>query len=215
MNSELERRFDLIIEDLEFAKQIKSPLVLFTSDGRCVGLEENLFYIRTAQFSRPTELRSVIVYTKDIASYVKAVDRNIIGHLKDYELEFKYTPTLMSNIFGSIGLSIAPNYYESYSNSVLNNIYQVPISNSITFDINSDIGKEINDMTALDANVKIKIDPKHVMFINKRLLPIKKSDTVTIHIRDYNNGSYVSQLDIINNKCSTSTFIKYLYNIGY
>lgn len=195
------RYFDEIIADLRYAKEFKTPLVLFTSSGMAIGLGEEMSFIKTEiGIQRECYMRNYIIETKALASLLKELD-NQVG------LKFDFKPSFLEidNPLNSIGISIASSYTEYNVKMFLCEASTFKEVYSIQYKKDSDFMTDMKKLHADEGAVNLFVDHKYYLPMHKKILSYTATDDVYLTILDNGIAPYFfARFDILNKKKATN-----------
>ena len=195
------RYFNEIIADLRYAKEFKTPLVLFTSTGMAIGLGEEMSFVKTEiGIQHECYMRNYIIETKALASFLKELD-NQVG------LKFDFKPNFLEidNPLNSIGISIAPSYTEYnvkaflYEASTFQEVYAMQYKKDNPFMV------DMKKLHADEGAVNLFISNRYYLPMHKKILSYTATDDVYLTILDKPESAYFfARFDVINKKKNTN-----------
>lgn len=177
------KHFDLVLEDLKYAKEFKTHSVLFTNEHSVIGLGEAGSYFRIEVGNEPKRsyLYDMIIETRSIQAVLKAADAGLLG-------QFIINPLMLTDTNGlvSIASGLHPQWIETMVFKSLK--WCTPFTQIYEEDItNSDEVKALKKLKADEGNILLKrmIENKpHIIPMNKKFIPLLASDKLTIRIFD-------------------------------
>lgn len=197
MISTTSEHFNEIIADLRYAKEFKTPYVLFTTDGQCIGYGESFSYIK-CELTRGTDcyLRGVILETKKFAKLLKEVDEN--PQAFDIEQVPLKWITPIDGVNMTLGLS--PNYIEYHIKQVLEEIRTMPPDEGMVLDKTDEFMEKYKALKADDGVVNLTMYDKYFIPLHKKLVPIVSTDNVRVSIRTRDELCYFYTLIYVTSK---------------
>ena len=187
-----EEHFDkMFIEDISYAKEFKSPIVLFMPDGSCVGLGDSYSYAKT-ETGLQKKSRTLFQIGLESKSFAKVIK----GQNETGSLGLIDTPLYIKTPYGDI--KKLPGVQELVF-SVGNFITQ-SLATPITYQGSLDIEfiSAFKTLKADEGGMPYVIDGKYYIILHKRLLSYIASDKVYVNIR-YVQGqpSFVCEFMIV------------------
>lgn len=191
MNSQKLELFNEQLADLAYAKDFKCPYVLFTSNGQAIGCGEGGFFMKTeVDRQRICSFRDIMIETKSIASYLKAVAFQLLEpNMADAYL-FKKSPTSIFNVFGEIPTVMTPSYHETRLKGALleaesfREVYTEDLSKDSPFMV------ELKSLKTDEGCVTLKINNKYIVMVHKKILSFKAAEQLSISILDEEAAPY-------------------------
>lgn len=201
--------FDLVLEDLRYAKEFKTHSVLFTTEHSVIGLGEAGSYFRIeGELLKRSYLSDMIIETKSIQAVLKAADAGLLG-------QFIINPLMLTDTNGlvSIASGLHPQWIETM-------IYKsqrwcTPFTQLYEEDItNTDEVKALRKLKADEGNILLKrmIDDKpHIIPMNKKFIPLLAGDRLRIRVFDETYATfYVCFITETKNERKFFTYIRCL-----
>lgn len=187
MNTMLESKYsDAIMADLEYVKEFKTPLVLFTSKGQAIGLGESMSYIKIEiGLDKICHLKNIIIETKSIAKLLKKEkeEKMRFGFLSNpLAIETEYDIT--------IATGLAPGFVENGIMKFLDDFNRGAFI--VTEKVLLNDTKYWNELKALKAENGIlnMVLEDIIIPLNKKLLPTVTTDKVEVQGFKSIQGNY-------------------------
>ena len=197
--------FDNIMSDLEYAKRFKSPEVLFTSVGDCVGIGDNGCYIKIKTVGKKiTTLRNISLVGKDVNQFLNSLKGKIYGKFKFYD-----TVSFLENPSLPIAKSMNPLLKEKIVHSILDFTSSCSYVPQYNIKENEEFMMRMKALKADEGSIPLNIDNHYLVFVNKRILQYKASDAINAKIYDNPMYQFYFINFIVSNKNEEyNTFIK-------
>lgn len=207
-----------ILSDFKYAKEFKTPLVLFTESHQVIGLGEFMSYVKIETNKQlQSFLSNTIVETKNFAKLFKAISK------QDLNTRIFYNGRNPMNLCTtkqlSIGLGIA---VEQVTYSILNlfkdiksNFAPVYIYDLTNGDFLNSLKKLKIDEGSIDLPIHTKDHGDWIIPMTKKMLPVVATDKVSvellIHKTNPNNlYAYICFLVVTKDKFVFETYFKIL-----
>jgi hypothetical protein len=197
MISTASEHFDEIIADLKYAKEFKTPYVLFTTNGQCIGYGESFSYMKTEiQLMKECYLRGVILETKKFARIIKAIEEN--PQRFDFtQIPLKWT-TPLEGIDITLGLS--PNYVEYNAICMMKEVDSLKQETRYVIDKTDEFMENYKNLKADDGVVNLTIEDRWFIPLHKKIVPIVSTDKVEVEIRSNDTIPYFYALVYVTSK---------------
>jgi hypothetical protein len=197
--------FDNIMSDLEYAKGFKSPEVLFTSMGECIGIGDDGCYIKIKRMgNKITFLRNMILIGKDINQFLNGLKGKIYDKFPFYD-----NISSLDNPSFPIAKGMNSLVKESIIHDILNFTSSCSYVPEYNIKENEEFMMKMKALKADEGSIPLVIDNHYLVYINKRILQYKSSDSISAKIYDNPMYQFYFINFIVSNKNEEyNTFIK-------
>ena len=190
-----EEHFDkMFIEDISYAKEFKSPVVLFMADGSCVGLGDDYSYakIETGFQKKARTLFQIGLETKSFAKIIK-------GQNESGSLDLIDTPLYIKTPYADIKKLPGVQELQFGVSNFITQSLAIPIIYQGSLDI--DFSTAFKNLKADEGGMPYVIANRFYIILHKRILSYIASDKVYVNIR-YIQGqpSFICEFMIVTKK---------------
>ena len=200
--------YDTIRADFEYAKGFKSPYVLFTSNGQCIGIGDNESYIKTEiGINKECSFRNIILETKTFNKALKEIDAAILQSLysvKDFPLKIKFPSGL------EILKGLSPMYTEMNITSMILECESFTQVYKDSLNKDSEWYNDYKNLHADEGTINLIVKDKYLVPIHKRILNITSTDKVDIEVLDREGCPYFYMRIYISSGKKGFTYCTYL-----